>query len=205
MSHAIDESRKIGRIPDDAVESHIYSSIWRKLAGFKESKGIEYYEDKELVANEKSFSGHVLGEKVNLKGRIDTILKDNEGKLYIIDYKLKGDDDWSKDNLDDMSLQVILYYMLVTSDTADKEISIDSDTIVESGGFYSLGNKKFRIVWPTVGTQGFTLDAVIINANDRINEILDHIKNGDITPDPSEDNCKNCDYKRLCRGRFVAK
>ena len=205
LSHAIDESRKIGRIPDDAVESHIYSSIWRKLAGFKESKGIEYYEDKELVANEKSFSGHVLGEKVNLKGRIDTILKDNEGKLYIIDYKLKGDDDWSKDNLDDMSLQVILYYMLVTSDTADKEISIDSDTIVESGGFYSLGNKKFRIVWPTVGTQGFTLDAVIINANDRINEILDHIKNGDITPDPSEDNCKNCDYKRLCRGRFVAK
>ena len=49
------------------------------------------------------------------------------------------------------------------------------------------------------------MDAVIINANDRINEILDHIKNRDITPDPSEDNCKNCDYKRLCRGRFVAK
>ena len=195
----------MGRIPDDAVESHIYSSIWRKLEGFKESKGIEYYGDKELLANEKSFSGHMLGKNVMLEGRIDTILRDKEGKLYILDYKLKGKDDWTKDNLDDMSLQVILYYMLVTSNTADKDIPIDSDAIVESGGFYSNNDQKFKIVWPTVGKQGFTLDAVISNANDRINSILKHIESGDITPEPSEDNCKNCDYKRLCRGRFVAK
>ena len=205
LSSAIDESRKMGRIPDDAVESHIYNSIWRKLSAFEASIGMEYYGDKELLANEKSFSGHMLGKNVKLEGRIDTILRDKEGKLYILDYKLKGKDDWSKDNLDDMSLQVILYYMLVTSNTADKEIHIDSDAIVESGGFYSNSDQKFKIVWPTVGKQGFTLDAVISNANDRINSILEHIESGDITPEPSEDNCKNCDYKRLCRGRFVAK
>ena len=104
---------------------------------------------------------------------------------------MKGDKDWSKDNLDEMSLQVILYYILLKSDTAQKGISVDSECIVESGGFYSLGDKKFKIVWPTVEEQGFTLDAVLINANERINNILEHINGGDITPLPSEENCKN--------------
>ena len=205
LCSAIEKSKERGRIPDEATENHIYSSIWRKLCGFKESKGLEYYGDKLLVANETSFSGHILGENVKLNGRFDTILKDEEGKLYILDYKTKGDKDWSKDNLDEMSLQVILYYILLKSDTAQKGISVDSECIVESGGFYSLGDKKFKIVWPTVEEQGFTLDAVLINANERINNILEHINGGDITPLPSEENCKNCDYKRLCRGRFVAK
>ena len=160
-----------------------------------------------MVNNEVSFSGHILGNRVKLKGRIDSILKDEEGKLYILDYKLKGDSDWSKDNLDDMSLQVILYYMLITSDSAEKDMEFnDNDSlVVESGGFYSLSDERFKIVWPTVDKQGFTLEAVLYNANDRISKILNHISTGDITPEPSEENCVNCDYKRLCRGRFIAK
>ena len=106
-----------------------------------------------------------------------------------------------------MSLQVILYYMLISSDTGESDIDIDDKDrlVVESGGFYSLRDKKFRIVWPTIDSQGFSFDAVLINANQRIQRILEHIEEGDVTPEPSEDNCRNCDYKRLCRGRFVAR
>ena len=135
------------------------------------------------------------------------MLKDDEGKLYILDYKLSAEGDWSKDNLDDMSLQVILYYFLITSDTAEKSIVIDdkNSLVVESGAFYSLNKNKFLVVWPTIGNQGFTFEAVLQNANDRITNILEYIKEGKITPDPNSDNCKNCDYMMLCRGRFVAK
>lgn len=204
---AIDESRKKGRIPDDAVECHIYNSLWRNLKDFSSSKNLEVYNESKFVGNEVSFSGHVMGENVKLRGRIDTILKDEDDKFYILDYKLKGDSDWSKDNLDDMSLQVILYYMLLTSPTAESNLDIEDNEnlIVQSGGFYSLSDKKFKLVWPTIDNQGFNLEAVIMNANDRIGKILEHINSGDIAPDPSEENCVNCDYKRLCRGRFVAK
>ena len=207
LVNAIETAKGEGRIPNEAVEAHIYNSIWRNLKDFKKTPDLDYYGDKELFANEASFSGHVLKDGITLNGRVDTILKDEEGKFYILDYKLSGKSDWSSDNLDDMSLQVILYYMLISSDTGESDIDIDDKDrlVVESGGFYSLRDKKFRIVWPTINSQGFSFDAVLINANQRIQRILEHIEEGDVTPEPSEDNCRNCDYKRLCRGRFVAR
>lgn len=207
FNDAIRVSKEKGRIPNEAVESHIYGNLWRKLSKLKKANGLDYYIDKELLANEISFDNHVLDEDIKLIGRVDTVLKDDEGKLYILDYKLSAEGDWSKDNLDDMSLQVILYYFLITSDTAEKSIVIDDNNslVVESGAFYSLNKNKFLVVWPTIGNQGFTFEAVLQNANDRITNILEYIKEGKITPDPNSDNCKNCDYMMLCRGRFVAK
>lgn len=204
LLESVENSRKKGKIPDEAVESHMYSSILNSLSSFEKSSGIDVYGKGELVKNEVSFSDHPLSENVFLKGRVDTLLKDEEGKWYILDYKLRGDADWSKDNLDEMSLQVILYYMLLTSPTANSEIK-EEDIIVESGGFYSLSDKKFRVVWPQYKKTGFTLSSVLDNANERINKIIEYMKSGEIRIESSEDNCKNCDYKRLCRGRFVAK
>ena len=52
---------------------------------------------------------------------------------------------------------------------------------------------------------GFSLDIIKLDAEKRIERIVSNMNKGMITPDSSEDNCENCEYKRLCRGRFVAR
>ena len=80
---------------------------------------------------------------------------------------------------------------------------------MEYGGFYSLMDESFKVLWPQVkktrSVIGFSLDIVKLDAEKRIERIVSNMNKGMITPDSSEENCKNCEYKRLCRGRFVAR
>ena len=90
-----------------------------------------------------------------------------------------------------------------------KAIEKAKDIEVEYGGFYSLMDESFKVLWPQVkktrSVNGFSLDIVKLDAEKRIERIVSNMNKGMITPDSSEENCKNCEYKRLCRGRFVAR
>ncbi|MGN1163317.1 MAG: PD-(D/E)XK nuclease family protein [Candidatus Ornithospirochaeta sp.] len=208
LKREMDESVRKGRIPDEASRLHMEKSLWSHLSSFPESSGIDHFSSASLFGNEIALGDLNLGENFSLKGRLDTLLKDEGGKWYILDYKISGDSDWDKDSIDDTSLQIILYYRLLTypGTTWDREEEKPSHFSVECGGFYSMGKGQFRLVWPRViGDEIYSLEEIEENAEKRINEILHSFKSGNVTPTPGEDNCVNCDYKRLCRGRFIAK
>ena len=138
-------------------------------------------------------------------------IKDKDGKWYILDYKLRGTNDYNPTLIEENSLQLILYYRLLTDENSlwDKEVEKETGIEVEYGGFYSLMDESFKVLWPQVqktrSVNGFSLDIIKLDAEKRIERIVSNMKNGMITPDSSEENCKNCEYKRLCRGRFVAR
>ena len=158
-----------------------------------------------------SITGHALGENAYIRGRLDTVLKDRDGKWYILDYKLRGTNDYNPTLIEENSLQLILYYRLLTDENSlwDKEVEKETGIEVEYGGFYSLMDESFKVLWPEVqktrSVNGFSLDIVKLDAEKRIERIVSNMNKGMITPDSSEENCKNCEYKRLCRGRFVAR
>ena len=63
-----------------------------------------------------SITGHALGENAYVRGRLDTVLKDSDGKWYILDYKLRGTNDYNPTLIEENSLQLILYYRLLTDE-----------------------------------------------------------------------------------------
>ena len=211
LENALEKSMNQNRIPDEGVRLHIKKDIEKHIASFSSSFGHDFFSQGILVKNEMSITGHALGENAFVRGRLDTVLKDRDGKWYILDYKLRGTNDYNPTLIEENSLQLILYYRLLTDEKSiwDKEVEKETGIEVEYGGFYSLMDESFKVLWPEVkktrSVNGFSLDIVKLDAEKRIKSILNHMKNGMITPDSSEDNCKNCEYKRLCRGRFVAR
>ena len=208
LKAAMDESQKKGKIPDEASRLHMENSLSKHMASFPTSSGIDAFASASLFGNEISLDNLKIGDNLTLRGRLDTLLRDDGGKWYILDYKISGDSDWDKDSIDDTSLQIILYYRLLTypGTTWKRNEEKPAHFHVECGGFYSMNNKQFRMVWPrSIGEETYTLEDIERNAEERIKKILSSIESGDITPSPSEERCVNCLYKRLCRGRFVAR
>ncbi len=179
---------------------HIKGTYMDKLESIKSASKASLYSSLNLVQNEVPISGYPLTGGITINGRADTILSNGE-KKYIIDWKTGGSRDYSSSSLEETSLQIILYALLL-------------DDNVTGGAFYSVKDENYKVVWPTESyyqkngvkrTEGYTKEAVLINSKERLDRIREHLESGDFTPSAKARNCTQCSYKRLCRTRFASK
>ena len=222
VEKAIEEAGSIGNIDEERLEqlfigflieaerkrkitthytfTHIRGKYRDKLASILTSSKAQIYSSLTFKENEKGIENYPLTGKITVNGRIDTILTDEDGNTYIIDWKTGGSSDYSPSSLEDTSLQVILYALLLGDD-------------VRGGAFYSFRDENYKVVWPTETyyqkngikkEEGYTKEAVLINSKERLERIKEILECGNYTPKSREKNCLNCPYMRLCRAKFIA-
>lgn len=197
----IEKAEKKGKITAKYVSKYITGKYIDKLVRTSSTARAGLYSAYSLVSNEVRTSGYPLIGNITINGRVDTLLTDENGGLYIIDWKTGGKNDYSSKSLSDTSLQVILYAILL-----DKEK-------VKGGAFYSFSDGDYKVVWPVESysssnghkyEEGFPKEEVIKNAEERLEKIKRTLTEGSFTPVYSPKGCTYCPYSRLCRAKFVS-
>lgn len=169
-------------------------------------KKISACEDMKLLGNELEVADYPLIKNITIKGRIDSLFKNEEGKYLIIDWKKNGSNDYSNKSIDDVSLQLVLYSMLLEKGKVEKmeEENFANGSII-CAAFYSFESDKYFFVWsPLLDEKNneYGIELVYSNAKKRLEMIQNNLDSGSFTPKYSEKGCMNCEYKGLCREQF---
>lgn len=194
------------KIKSKAIKYHLFEKFnFKKLI----NENICSCGDMKLLGNELEVSDYPLIGNITIKGRIDSLFKNEEGKYLIIDWKKNGSNDYSSKNIDDVSLQLVLYSMLLEKGKVEKmeKECFDSGSII-CAAFYSFENDRYYFIWsPFVDEKDNKYDIVFAynNAEKRLDMIHDNLDFGSFTPKYSEKGCLNCEYKGLCREQFNVK
>ena len=227
VERALKESKKIANIEGDRLEEifleelerskkkraittnyeyyNILNKYLEKIDSVLFSKKAPIYSSYSLLGNEIELSKYPLEGKLTISGRADTLLKDDSGNIYILDWKKSGKNDYNSSDITLISLQVILYAIL---------IEYDEDYSPSGGGFYSFDDEEYKIVWPEEkyqtnngkeGHQGFPTTLIKENALERLEKIKKILRDGNYSPLYSLRGCSMCDYYGLCREKFIAK
>lgn len=162
--------------------------------------------DMKLLGNELEVADYPLIKNITIKGRIDSLFKNKEGKYLIIDWKKNGSNDYSNKSIDDVSLQLVLYSMLLEKGEVEKmeEENFANGSII-CAAFYSFESDKYFFVWsPLLDEENneYDIELVYSNAEKRLEMIQNNLASGSFTPKYSEKGCMNCEYKGLCREQF---
>lgn len=162
--------------------------------------------DMKLLGNELEVADYPLIKNITIKGRIDSLFKNKEGKYLIIDWKKNGSNDYSNKSIDDVSLQLVLYSMLLEKGEVEKmeEENFANGSII-CAAFYSFESDKYFFVWsPLLDEENneYDIELVYSNAEKRLKMIQNNLDSGSFTPKYSEKGCMNCEYKGLCREQF---
>ncbi|MCQ2397714.1 MAG: PD-(D/E)XK nuclease family protein [Sphaerochaetaceae bacterium] len=159
-----------------------YRDIMRSLAsvsGAKKLTGSSF----DSLEKEFTFSG----DGYRISGRIDCILRFAGDEFAVLDFKKK--------NVDKTSMQLVIYAKML-------ENSKDYLRIPVLGAFYSIEEEKYYVQWSDsvkfIGEFAGKFDETVA-------EIVKQIRAGKVKATPSEDNCVNCSYSRICRKRYVVK
>ena len=115
-----------------------------------------------------------------LKGRIDCILEDANGNYAVIDFKKK--------KIDKSSEQIQLYAMVM-------------DKRPVMGAYYSIEEGKLEKIWKTPEE----LEAQLDELKGVMASLKKAVENSDLEPTPSDENCKDCEFRGVCRRRYVIK
>ena len=155
------------------------------------------------------------GTGLQFEGRMDCLLKDEEGNLAVIDLK-KDASKHHGGSLDKCNLQVAIYSKMLEADPKFKKRP-------KIGAFYSFEEGKFRFVWPKFGynkaynnffydensvstdpvPRGGKTQFVEEDYNNRVKELDKIVSNNAFGPKPKDEaSCKNCPFFGLCRGGF---
>lgn len=156
--------------------------------------------EKDLFSHARSlYFEHKLSfvnELFSLEGRIDRIicLDPPEGNLYaVIDYK-KGKAPFTKIKDSIPSYQLPLYRTLVGE-------VLKADTVHAS--YFSIKDGKYQVIWDQEDS------AIMEFCDTALEETLQHvaksIEGGRLEATPSQDNCKGCIYRPICRRRFATR
>lgn len=121
----------------------------------------------------------------NLKGRIDKIARSKESEDLIL-YDYKTGKEFDKTEIAEKDLQFYIYKLLVEN---------DSDEKVECGKFIFIKSGKIK--------QGMDKDATVSIVIDRIRSANNGIKSGDWMKSENNQTCSGCEFKGICRKRFV--
>ncbi len=202
----LETARKRGKIPAGYSYCHIKGRFYDILDSVRTSPKASFFDKYSLLANERKAEGYRLTGNLTLNGRIDTLLINEEtGDAFIIDWKTTGKNDWSGD-LKEISLQVILYAVLLED---------DESVSVKGGAFYSFSEGNYRMIWPGVEylmkngrkapeKEGFDETLLKTEIRERLDRIKDALETGSFTPAYTDNSCIQCDYPRLCRALFAA-
>ena len=201
----LEKAKKHNGLTTPYSYSHILGRYIDNLEKIISSNKASIYSEYKLVGNEIPIENYPLNGNISIKGRVDTLLKDKDGYVYVIDWKTSGTSDYNTSDVNLVSLQLILYSLLLEN---------DKNYAVKGGAFYSFKEGDYKVVWPVESYQsgnntntyhnGFTEDVVTLNAKERLDKIKDNLEKGNFTPLYSERGCSMCKFMRLCREKFVA-
>lgn len=127
---------------------------------------------------EREFSYEGLGYTV--EGRMDCVLKTRDGEYVLLDFKKKS--------VDKTSLQLHLY-------------ARGLDTLPVMGAFYSIEDGRIDRIW---GSRE-ELEEQLKNLDAELERMRTAYKTCSFEPSPSDKNCTGCDYRSVCRMRYVVK
>ena len=115
-----------------------------------------------------------------VKGRIDCVLEDVNGNLAILDFK--------KGAVDKSSVQLQFY-------------SYGLDRLPVRGAYFSVNGRKYTVVWDDTGK----LKELVEDMDSELENMRRTIDTGRFESTPSDSSCMNCDFRSICRKRFVIK
>ncbi len=191
------------KIKSKAIKYYLFEKFnFNKLI----NKDISACGDMKLLGNELEVADYPLIKNITIKGRIDSLFKNEEGKYLIIDWKKNGSNDYSNKSIDDVSLQLVLYSMLLEKGEVEKmeEENFANGSII-CAAFYSFESDKYFFVWSPLldeKNKEYDIELVYSNAEKRLKMIQNNLDSGSFTPKYSEKGCMNCEYKGLCREQF---
>ena len=114
------------------------------------------------------------------KGRIDCILEDKDGNIAILDFK--------SGEADKKSIQLQFY-------------SYGLDRLPVRGAFFSVRDRKYTVMWDSEDGLKELLDDLDV----KLENMRQTIRRGRFESTPSDRSCRYCDYRSICRKRFVIK
>ncbi|PIS10042.1 MAG: hypothetical protein COT73_11575 [Bdellovibrio sp. CG10_big_fil_rev_8_21_14_0_10_47_8] len=188
------------------------SMVLRFLAFEKEWQS--RFPETKVLAREKNFSrAHKMtdGSEVLIRGKIDRIDQDHDGRYVVMDYKMapgdfKNFNSWIKDN----QLQLALYMLAVQSGSVEdvpagevigafyyslKNLARDRGLKVEeaAGTLFDLDRKKNRL-------SSEAKEELLGEIEDLIEETIQQLGSGKIQPEPRQlELCNDCQWRNLCR------
>ncbi len=115
-----------------------------------------------------------------LRGRIDCVLQDENGNTAVLDFK--------KGEADKTSVQLQFY-------------SYGLDEKPVRGAFFSVKDRKFAFMWEDTDA----LDNLVKDLDEKVENMKQTLKTGRFEATPSDNSCNHCDYRSICRKRFVIK
>jgi len=143
------------------------------------NSGYEFYSVEKRIET-------TLLDDITLKGKIDRIDKNPDGKLWLIDYKTGGDKLSRSDILKGKSLQLLLYSAML------KQLGM----MPEKVSIYSLRELKLFTPIPK-GNE--TLDQYIEIALEFLKDTITKLRNGEFASEPIDEHiCKSCAEAPYC-------
>ncbi|MCD8509591.1 MAG: PD-(D/E)XK nuclease family protein [Bacillus sp. (in: Bacteria)] len=130
------------------------------------------------------------GESINVAGKIDRIDKSKDGHYHIIDYKTGSTYNYhdKKPFKGGRQLQHFIYALAI-----EQHLHLDEGTVYESSYYFptakGLGERYTRKQDERLRETGLTI----------LEKLIDIIRHGHFTMTDDENDCKFCDYKKLCR------
>lgn len=115
-----------------------------------------------------------------VKGRIDCVLQDKNGNIAILDFK--------KRKAEDDSVQLQFY-------------SYGLDKLPVCGAFFAVGEKKYTFRWENEES----LKELVTELDSELEIMRKTVESGRFESTPSEKSCEYCDFRSICRKRFVIK
>ncbi|MCR5442855.1 MAG: PD-(D/E)XK nuclease family protein [Sphaerochaetaceae bacterium] len=123
---------------------------------------------------------YLLDSDSSFTGRVDTIIQDTSGNIFLLDYKKGGGD---------ATYQLVLYKRLY-----DKRPPYGDS--VRACYFYSMRDSQFK------GIQDAKLKAQEDKLDHDIESLRTGYSAGDWKATPSKDSCERCEERSICRRRF---
>ena len=176
FNSVMEEWKKESRAPD------IYTEYWMQLYIAKLilliDKVIEKFTHSTTTDLEMDLS--FKSDEFSFYGRIDCVIELSDGTKALIDFK-KGDA-----SLKVKSIQLPLYKKFYLAKKGDEQVSLLS--------YYSFKDDKFADVKES--------EKLEEEAEKALNVVIEGTKQADWHAISSALNCKNCNYKSICRRRF---
>ena len=133
-------------------------------------------------------------ETYSLEGRIDRILcfGPPHGRLYaVIDYK-KGAPPFRQFKESLKSYQLPIYRKLVAEDLKAEAVN---------ASYYSIKEGKYYPIWDR--GDGEIIEYCDQALEENLQALVQAVQEGHLEATPSKENCKQCDYRQLCRRRYA--
>lgn len=177
--------------------TYIYQrgELWGILQNLFDEKAIEFWQALDgFKSTGDEIASNYQFDDVIVNGRIDQLLKNVNGDVFVIDYKSA--------ELKKNTIKVEAY----DKHTDSVQLHIYNEFVKKTSGqfatlaaFFSFKDNKLYFAWENQETAQIASSNLALRIFDMINKV----KVGDFTPSNKTDNCKYCDYDCVCRQKFL--